>query len=225
MITVLKSRRTGEDLRNHPDLNATIAPKVKSGELVISGDRIVRVESFKASQYDRGSKKVYVNGVQWGWISTQWHGCHGTTFHLSDMHGTLHKPYDPPSKTGRMQEIQASGPHKRNARIASIGKSAAEQVAPKTSETIMLEMVRDAIEGGHFIAPDVRNQQIADARARMAESTRQHEAEKDSAFEVRAAEAITAANPATVAGTTEISFTRDELVREIVAAMRWAQSQ
>lgn len=227
MTTVLKARRTGEDLRNHPDVLAqTKAPKVRANEMVISGDRIVRIESFKKSEYDRGTWKVYVDGVQWGSIATQWHGCHGTTYHLSDLHGQC--GYTAQTKfrgTGahRFIEIQARCESAQWIRMQNIGLPEDQRVKPRQASQVMLEMCRDAIADGHFRAPDTRESEIEAARVRAEQSIQEHDAAKDREFGDKAREVLAGLNHYIQLDNPDTDTSAD--VALIVDAMKWAQTK
>lgn len=129
---------------------------------------IVTLEIHKRTEHDRGTKKVLVNGEQWGWVTTTWHGRHGTKFHLLDMFEAIHKPAD--NRPGRMTQVVIRCPDKRDWVRENVGKP---QPWPKmaTSESVILDMVNEAIRNEWLRSPATRAAEVKSARDASARAT------------------------------------------------------
>lgn len=224
MTTILKSRRSGEDLRDHPD-----APPVNPAP-TDAQKCTVEIRSHNPGQFDRGNYLVLVDDVLWGRIHTTWHGMHGTTYHLADLHGAVGHHEESKFRSaggGRFVEVQARIPNKRQWYSEhNIGKPQDQHVARPTAEQVQVTMVREAIAAGYFRHPHVRAAEISDANAKREQLNRQVEAEKDADWNARIDVVL---DKGEYLGTCErpgIHFENvDALKAAIRDAMKWAQSK
>lgn len=151
--------------------------------MTIQHDYAIELEPFKRTAWDRGSKKVMVNGQQWGWIYMTSHGCNGPLYHLHDMHSEVTRPADG-SRSGRAARIPVTirTENGRHARIRLVGTDQ----KPQPTETVLEKMVRDAIVAKHLRSPAEREQEIEDAHARHRNAVEAQDRDADRRLKERA---------------------------------------
>lgn len=179
----------------------------------------VKLESFKRNEYDRGTKKIVVDGEQWGWIEMTSHGVHGPKYHLKDMHGEVNKPNKTSLGGGRSNgvvPVTFRPENKRHFFISNIGKPEHEQRKPIKTEVGLADLVRTAIAVGWMRSPAARNKEIADKQKRYAEHVRRtHEAD-ELKFAAKAQDIIFMITD---------GKSNDAVKTAIIDAMKWAQTQ
>lgn len=212
------------------------APKPRTLERAIDGDRTIILEAHKRTEYDRGYWLVKVRAPRmgstdyrtdtWGALETEWHGCHGTTYHLSDNHGRLHRLGDP-QQFGRNKgvareiEVQARCPDKRDWVRGNCGKPQAEWGPEPKASDVMLELVAGAIADGTLRAPAIRRTEIAEANARSRQRTQAAEESAEQDLRAKAREVLQNLQAYSIPG----KLADDIDVDVIVGAMKWAQSK
>lgn len=189
----------------------------------------IAIEPFKRSEYDRGSKKILVNGEEWGWIEMQSHGSNGPSYHAHDLQG----PIAVGVKNGKyskgdpiLHSLKLQGA--KSVRIANIGKAQSERIEPKPTTVQLQENIAQLIADGHLRSPAVRQKEREDIDTRHQRSMDVHAEREAIAFKQRALASI----PARVTtvlhddlATEDAVALLDEMRDAIVAAMKWAQTQ
>lgn len=189
----------------------------------------IAIEPFKRSEFDRGSKKILVDGEEWGWIEMQSHGSNGPSYHVHDLHG----PIAVGVKDGKyskgdpiLHRLKLQGA--KSVRIANIGKPQSERIEPKPTTVQLQENIAQLIANGHLRSPAVRQKERKDIEARYQRSMDAHAEREAIAFKQRALAAIptkaTTILHDNLAEEDAVAIL-DEMRDAIVAAMKWAQTQ
>jgi hypothetical protein len=165
----------------------------------------------------RGRKRILVDGVEWGSIHMESHGCHGPTYHFVQMG----------SNGGYLSEPSASGRSHHDISVQATGKRRRQADEPPINQ-LLLYKIRELIEAGKLRDPAVvKGEQKREAEA-MAARNAEIEAEERREFEARADAAITEASNNDLLGGT-LEFVHEDqraILRDaIMAAMRWAQTR
>lgn len=191
---------------------------------VIERDRLIEIEPFKRTRFDRGTKKIIVNGEQWGWFEMTSHGSQGTTYHLQDMHGPVERPSE--SRANVTRPITHRPDNKRHLRIANIGKPEHEQVNPPKIEDTLVNVVRKAIEDGHMRSPETRNKDLRDESTRYAASIRRANEAAEKKLSDKAATIVAAGSTICNGRPVGVHFLDAAALKQtIIDAMKWAQTQ
>jgi len=172
---------------------------------------------------NRGGFEIFIDGKLWGRTQQKGHGCHGSTHELLQISGN--RDYNACTVErrgfGRQQERLSDRrtpikiwSEKQYLRNLKAGEPRVWRLADRIKA-----MVADAIEGGWFRDPAVIDAEIAKGETQRRATEAKVLQEANVAFEARAREAI---GPAKFALTPTAEA---DLVKEIVAAMRWAQSK
>lgn len=170
----------------------------------------LELQPFKRNEYDRGTKKIVIDGTQWGWLYMASHGCHGPTYSAHDMHDAVYVPRGEGwgRRTGEPIESQFRPKGRKDHRWSG--------VKPPSTDAQLMDYVRSLIVGGHLRAPDIRDREVAGARATMREAGERYEREKREALDRRAQDIIFMVAD---------GKSNDEVKAAIVDAMKWAQTQ
>lgn len=189
----------------------------------------IEIKPFKRGEWDRCYKEVLINGERWGYVETKWHGCHGTSFELSDLHSAVTRPMEgarrpdarPVPVTCRQDKTM------RSHRIGNIGRPESEQETRLTTNALITNMIRDAIAKGWLRSPAARQKEIDDARDRYSQSCRAHEAAVENELSEKAIAVLTRLSSigGVAAEQSEDGTYPQKYVDVIVAAMKWAQSK
>lgn len=191
-------------------------------------DLTIDIVPYKKNEYDRGSKKIIVDGLEWGSIDIEFHGCHGPSYHVQDMHGSVYVPRGEGwgRKKGEPMAVSFRAKSAKQFRIANIGKPKDQEIKPLPTSTQLRAHVRELIGHGFLRHPVTRAAELADALARHTELMGKFEREKQDNWDARIAVVMDKgtkdrhALPAPF-----IAFHPDELKKLISAAMKWAQAQ
>lgn len=215
MTTVLKSRRSGEDLRNHPTVRAYSA----------NADTLdIQIVKLGPTPRDRGRKRIVVNGLNWGWYDIEHHGCHGPSYHAHDAHGAIMVPE---SRDNRRHDLTSDAFRPRGQRYQrthNIGLTEDQQRPMVSTDDQLREHARQLIKNGYLKHPDVRAAEVAEHRRQSEESTRRFEAQQKAEWDDRIDSVLDVGHPiANKPG--HIEFTTEQLREEIRTAMKWAQSR
>lgn len=208
--------------------NKAIKPP-KKNVLALDG-MTIEIESFKQNEFDRGTKKVFVNFEQWGWIHTKWHGSHGTTFHLSDLHGTVYRPNPRRDNQSAKTDVLVRSPNKRHLRIANIGKAEQDTTPIPTNESIILRLIAEAVENGWLRSPATRDAEREAVRAegyrRDKAAKQKHEIEWNNQIDrIIGLGVLYTVRDSTGLVPHSVKFEIAPLRQAIYDAMKWAQTQ
>jgi hypothetical protein len=186
---------------------------------MLTKTQTITIEPYKRNEYDRGSKKVLVDGEEWGWIVMQSHGVHGPSYHVHDLFGPLIVPWGFGWGNRQLIEHRFKPKSAKHVRRENTWKPEAEQVKPVSTDEQLREHIRELIEQGHLKSPAIRKQEFDAKQARFAAANEAIDRQEREKFEARA-DAIIAKIDATA-----INFRIDALRIAIVDAMKWAQTQ
>lgn len=222
MTTVLKSRRTGQDLREHPAVQPVKQPTpAQTRELVI------QIVKFKRNKYDRGSKKIVVNGVEWGEFHAESHGMHGPSYHARDLHGPVMVPRNDRFRGRAGRETVEASFRARSAKKVfydNIGKPESQRIEAQSTEDQLREHVRELIAAGHLRHPEIRDAEVAEAQRKQEESREKFERETKENWEARI-DVVLAAHEFREPTRGRAMFNVEKLRKAISDAMKWAQAQ
>lgn len=169
---------------------------------------IIELVPFRRNEWDRGCKKVLIDGEQWGWIEMVNHGCHGPRYHLRDMHSVV--------TDTMLQDITCRGSTRR---LRWDNKD--NPAAKKTTDDLLRDMVVKAIDTGHLRSPAKRKAEIKAQRDKFEASQRKAAENEQASFEAKADEVVSWLD--------KRFFDEDALMKilktKIIAAMKWAQTQ
>lgn len=178
---------------------------------------------LKEKEFDRGTKKVLVNGEHWGWIRTKFHGMHGTSFHLSDLHGIIYKPAPTNYNAKRMVELECRSVNKRHLRIENIFKDDDAKVPIPTNDEIIIKMIANAIASDWFRSPTTRKDEIKKARKAQTDAALAEKKHAEKMWENVINDILVLG---TVKGPDALVFSSTGALREAIHdAMKWAQTQ
>jgi hypothetical protein len=220
VITTLRARRKGIDLREHPAVQEAVE---RSNAPALD----IQVVAHKRNPYDRGTSLIMVDGVQWGMFTATFRGCHGPSYHARDNYGPVQvpKPYGWGDQTGQPMDHKfepSSGQHER---IKNIGRTEKVRVVPTREQ--LREEARRLIAGGFLRHPDVRRQEREAAAKAHAEVTAKFEAEQKAEWDRQIDTVLDNGDLSSAAASKgQIRFADvDELREAIRDAMKWAQHQ
>lgn len=169
----------------------------------------VEIIPFKRSEYDRGSKKIVVDGEEWGTFTMEGHGCNGPSYHAHDHHGAVsERKRTIGSRKGEDIEHSFRPLGRRHWRYN-------REKPPATDEQLRTEVVR-LIEAKALRSPAARAAEVEAEKTERLNRIAAAERREDAAIRRRAQEAVQEyVQPGQLA----------EVVGAVVAAMRWAQQQ
>lgn len=211
-------------------------PPKQSGrafERKIAGNRVVRLEQHKRSEYDRGYYHVLVNGRAWGSVETFWHGVHGTKYFLSDLHGKLWRPGEtvtggPRDGKPRMDYVQARSPDRQQwvrEQIAG-GKPRDQWDREPQGSDVMLDMVCNAIADDTLRDPDTRNAEVQAERDVREQRAQALNADEAACWDVRIDIVLNRGEYLAKCDHKGIHFEDVDALKEAIrAAMQWAQAR
>lgn len=171
------------------------------------------LQPHKRNEYDRGTKKIIVNGVHWGWLYMESHGVHGPSYHTHDLHDPVMVPCDKGPARRKHDPVAATFSPKGRSDYRWSG------VKPPSTEAQLIDYVRGLIEGGHLREPDIRAREVAEARERHRITMEEFERDEKRAFDSRVQEIID------LIGVGRSHAREDEIRAAIIDAMKWAQTQ
>lgn len=190
----------------------------------------IEIVPFKRSQYDRGSSKIIVDGVEWGSFRAEHHGMHGLSYHALDLHGAVMVLRDDPLGRRKRKETvvgEASFRPKSAKHIfrENIGKPDDQKIRPLTTRDQLREYVRELIAGNHLRHPEVRQAEIEEARRQHAETTARFEREQKENWDCRIQMVLDKAVLGESSTGERAVFNVADLKEQISRAMKWAQAQ
>lgn len=192
----------------------------------IASARHIAIEPFKRSQYDRGSKKILVDGEEWGEIEMQAHGCHGPSYHISDIQGPLMVPRGKGwgKRKDELTEHSFRPVSAKSVRIANIGLPEDRKTKIAPTEDQLRDHVASLIEADVLRSPAVRQREVDTEHAKYTKRRAENEQKALAEFEARALAAI-GIHLTTYLADNANQGTVDGLKARIIGAMRWAQTQ
>jgi hypothetical protein len=211
-------------------------PPKQSGrafERKIEGNRVVRLEPHKRSEFDRGYYHVLVNGRAWGSIETHWYGVHGTKYFLSDLHGKLWRPGEivqsgPREGKPRMDYVQARSPDRQQWVREQIGtgKPRAEWGPEPSGYDVMLDLACNAILDNTMRDPDTRNAEVLAEQEERASRMNARDADERECWNTRIDMVLNAGEYTATCERPGIHFEDVDALKEAIrGAMRWAQAR
>ena|SRR5579871_1044214 len=171
--------------------------------------RIARFPDINEHGYDRhpGRKAIVVDGVRWGRIEMTRHGVWGTayTFHQEGEHNAISRH----GADGEEHEVEVRSEGRR-------AKYQSSKTVPEPIEKRLLAEAKALVNDGLLRNPEIVRTEQEAFEARRREQHEKMEATEAAAFEARARDALKpfANSP---------SF--EAAVADVIAAMRWAQTQ
>lgn len=182
-------------------------------ELVMPAPELRDWRTRKEGQefFERGERIIMVDGERWGRTYVTWHGCNGTKTVFEQHHGDVITKSIGERGT-RVREVSVSSASERHAKRFIDGQYRLPDDF-KSTEHLVLDKVRELIDGDLLRHPDIVAKEANEIAAKMeAQRITRHEREL-AEFKAKAMEAVRANDP------------DSEIVARVVEAMRWAQTQ